>query len=139
MKNHGSARVITDIVRLSEGLPVGRTPLKQLVTTKACDFKEVPSSSAPSGKLARANLLDLCTLPNTPKSLKSKSIKVVKRHSRQLVTLLYSDEMRQLCRQQRHVISLSRVVRWKTRRLGLISFSISSMMFIESGGGGGSG
>lgn len=37
MKNHSS--VITDIISLSEEVPVGRTPLKQLVTTKACNFK----------------------------------------------------------------------------------------------------
>lgn len=42
MKEHSSASDITDIICLSEGLPVSRTPLKQLVTTKACNFKRLP-------------------------------------------------------------------------------------------------
>lgn len=33
---------ITDIICLSEGVPVNRTPLKQLVTTKAGNFKRFP-------------------------------------------------------------------------------------------------
>lgn len=42
MKSHSSSSVITDIICLSEGVPVGRTPLKRLVTTKACNFKRFP-------------------------------------------------------------------------------------------------
>lgn len=67
MKNHSSASDTTNIICLSEGVPVSRTPLKQLVTTKACNFKRFPLLRAPSGKLAGANLFDLCTIQNTPK------------------------------------------------------------------------
>lgn len=104
MKKHGSASVITDIICLSEGVPVGRTPLKQLVTTKACNFKRFPLLRHPVESSLVPISLIYVLFKNTPKSLKSKSIKVVKRHSRQLVTLLYSEEMRQLCGQQRHMI-----------------------------------
>lgn len=66
MKNCSYASDITDIICLSQRVPVSRTPLKQLVTTKACNFKRFPLLRAPSGKLAGANLFDSCTLQNTP-------------------------------------------------------------------------
>lgn len=105
MKEHSSASDITDIICLSEGLPVSRTPLKQLVTTKACNFKRLPlllhpveSSLVPISLIY--TLIRRKKQKKPTKGLKSKSIKVVKRHSRHLVTLLYSEEMRQLCGQQ---------------------------------------
>lgn len=71
MKDRSNARDITDIICLTEGVPASRTPLNQLVTTKACNFKRFSLLRAPSGKLVGANLFDLCTLQKHTKGLKS--------------------------------------------------------------------
>lgn len=105
---------------------------------KAVQFEVVSLVPAPSGKLAGANLFDLRTLQNRPVVLKCKSIKAV-RHSQHLVTLLQSDGMRQLCRQQGKLIRAFDwdVVRWNTRWAGLISFTIRSIKFRVCAGEGG--
>lgn len=88
MKDCSSTSDITDIICLSEGVPVGRTPLKQLITKKACNFKRLPLLQHPvESSLVPISLIYALFKKHT-EGLKSESIKVVKRHSKHLVTLL---------------------------------------------------
>lgn len=126
MKDCSSASDITDIICLSERVPVGRTPLKQLVTKKACSFKRFPLLQHPVESL----LVPVSLIYALFKTQQRFEVQVNKRNLKNVPNTW--KEIRQLCRQQRHMIQASDwVVRWNMRRPGLISFSISSIIFLE--------
>lgn len=73
-------------------MPVGRTPLKQLVThikkkfffKKACNFKRSPLLQHPVESMLVPVSLIYALFKKHSTSLKSKSIKVIKHHSKHL-------------------------------------------------------
>lgn len=139
MKDHSSASDITDIICLSEGMPVSRTPLKQLVTTKACNFKRFPLLQHPVESL----LVPISLIYALFKTHQRFEVQVNKSSKTSFQTLgksiIFWRNEAVVWTTETHDPSLRlRVVRWNTRWLGLISFSISSIMFIESEGAGSS-
>lgn len=101
MKDCSSASDITDIICLSERVPVGRTPLKQLVTKKACSFKRFPLLQHPVESL----LVPVSLIYALFKTQQRFEVQVNKRNLKNVPNTW--KEIRQLCRQQRHMIQAS--------------------------------
>lgn len=85
-----TAAALVILLILSVWVPVGRTPLKQLVTKRHAVLRV--SLFSTQWKAFWCQSLWFMYSSKHTRGLKSKSIKVAKRHSRQLVTPLYSNE-----------------------------------------------
>lgn len=138
MRDCSSASDITDIICLSQGVPVGRTPLKQLVRKKACNFKRFPLLLHP----VESSLVPISLIYALFKTHQRFEVQVNKSSKTSFQTLgnsiiFWRNEAVVWTTETHDPRLLLRVVRWNTRWVGLISFSISSIMFIESVLGGG--